>query len=183
MKFVPRRDVTVRYDSNRPRRARSTAQKPGTIQVRRATSRDLSTLMRHRLAMDRELGRGRTEGIVAYARAYRRWTDARIRARHLIPFIALDLDGRSVGSGSIWLREGRPHRGDLHVRVPRIHGIYVQPAARRQGVATALLEAMLEWVRRHGYQRVSLRTTARARALYLQYGFRPTPEMELDCRK
>jgi GNAT superfamily N-acetyltransferase len=132
--------------------------------------------------MERELGRGARKGLPAFERAYRRWLVRGMVSRHVIPFVAINTAGRTVGSGSIWLREDRPHRGNLRVRVPRIHGIYVEPLARRTGVATALLEAMLDWIRRRKYRRVVLRTTTRARTLYYRYGFRPNSEMELDWR-
>jgi GNAT superfamily N-acetyltransferase len=128
--------------------------------------------------MERELGRGGRKGLVPFLRAYRRWMVAGIRSHHFIPFIATDGDGHPVGSGSIWLREDRPHRGNLRILVPRIHGIYVEPAARRRGAATGLLRSMLRWVRRHGYRRVVLQSTAKARALYFRYGFQPKSEME-----
>jgi GNAT superfamily N-acetyltransferase len=145
--------------------------------VRRGTVRDIPLLMRHRLSMQRELRRGSRLGIVAFERDYRSWMSKRMRARRLIPFIAECREGRSVGSGSIWLREDRPHQGVRGGLTPRVHGIYVEPAARRQGVATELLRAMLRWIRAHGYRRANLRSTRRAAALYARYGFRPSSEM------
>jgi GNAT superfamily N-acetyltransferase len=133
--------------------------------------------------MERELGRGGRKGLEAFQTAYRRWMAAGMSSHRLIPFIANDRAGRPVGSGSIWLREDRPHRGNLRLMVPRIHGIYVEPEARRRGAATGLLQAMLRWIRGHGYQRVVLQTTAKARALYARYGFRPKSEMERRWRE
>jgi GNAT superfamily N-acetyltransferase len=170
--------MTARSRSNPDLRVRF--ERPGAprITIRPGTSRDLSTLLRHRIAMERELGRGGRKGLVPFVRAYRRWMAAGIRSHHLIPFIAIDTDRHSVGSGSIWLREDRPHRGNLRVLVPRIHGIYVEPVARRRGAATELLRSMLRWVRRHGYRRVVLQSTSKAKALYSRYGFQPNSEME-----
>ncbi len=132
--------------------------------------------------MERELGRGGTKGLAAFERAYRDWVVERIRSHRLIPFVAVHLDdeGCSVGSGAIWLREDRPHRRNLSVLLPRIHSIYVDPAARRNGVATQLVREMIRWIRGHGYRRVVLRTTARAEALYVALGFRRNSEMECE---
>jgi GNAT superfamily N-acetyltransferase len=173
-----RRLMAARSRSNPGLRGRSSRPNILRIGVRPAALQDLSTLIRHRVAMERELGRGGRKGLVPFVRAYRRWMVAGIRSHHFIPFVATDGDGRPIGSGSIWLREDRPHRGNLSVRIPRIHGIYVEPAARRRGVATGLLRSMLRWVRRHGYRRVVLQTTAKAKALYSRYGFKPKSEME-----
>ena len=129
--------------------------------------------------MERELGRGGRKGLVPFIRAYRRWMVAGVRSHRIIPFVAMDIDRNAIGTGSIWLREDRPHRGNLAIRVPRIHGIYVEPDARRQGAATELLRAMLEWIQRNGYRRVVLQSTSRAREMYLRHGFRSSSEMEL----
>jgi GNAT superfamily N-acetyltransferase len=153
---------------------------PRPFTVRRGTIRDLQILMRHRLAMERELGRGRTEGLADFERAYRRWLAERIRARRLIPFFAVDPGGHPFGSGSIWLRESRPHRGDRRLLIPRVHGVYVEPRARRQGIATRLVEEMLGWARRQGYRRVTLRTTPRAEAIYVRFGFHHISEMQRE---
>lgn len=114
----------------------------------------------------------------AFVREYRRWVWERMRARRLVPFVATDGARRVVASGSVWLREDRPHRGDLRRQSPRLHSVYVEPAARRRGIATLLVRAMLRWIRRHGYRRVVLRTSPRAEALYFVFGFRRIPIME-----
>ena len=58
---------------------------------------------------------------------------------------------------------------------------WVDPAARRQGVADALVAEVLNWSRDHGYPRVELRVTDGndvARRLYLRNGFLPTGDIE-----
>jgi len=54
-------------------------------------------------------------------------------------------------------------------------GLFVAPAARGQGVGTALLDAISQEARKRGYQEVRLDvidTNPRAKALYLHQGFR-----------
>jgi GNAT superfamily N-acetyltransferase len=133
--------------------------------------------------MERELGRGASTGLPAFQRAYSGWLAERIRAGRLVPFIAVNPAGTVLGSGSVWLREDRPHRGDLRTLLPRIHGIYVRPEARRRGVATELVREMLRWIRRQGFRRVGLQTTPRAEAIYARFGFRRRPEMEREWRE
>ena len=58
-----------------------------------------------------------------------------------------------------------------------IHDVYVDEAARRGGVATALLEAAAEWLASRGMPRVVLWTAApneAARRLFERLGFRHT---------
>jgi GNAT superfamily N-acetyltransferase len=58
-----------------------------------------------------------------------------------------------------------------------IHDVAVDEAGRRLGIATALIEAAVEWLRSRGAPRVVLWTADRnvaARRLFEQLGFRPT---------
>ena len=65
-----------------------------------------------------------------------------------------------------------------------IHDLALDPAARRQGAARALLAAALEWLRGRQMRRVMLWTStenAPAQQLFRQAGFRPTMmEMSLE---
>jgi len=58
-----------------------------------------------------------------------------------------------------------------------IHDVVVEEAGRRTGVATALIDAAVEWLRGRGAPRVVLSTAApneAARRLFERLGFRPT---------
>jgi GNAT superfamily N-acetyltransferase len=58
-----------------------------------------------------------------------------------------------------------------------VHDVAVDEAGRRLGIATALIEAAVEWLRSRGAPRVVLWTADRnapARRLFEQLGFRPT---------
>jgi GNAT superfamily N-acetyltransferase len=58
-----------------------------------------------------------------------------------------------------------------------IHDVVVDEAGRRAGMATALIEAAVEWLRSRGAPRVILWTADRnapARRLFERLGFRPT---------
>jgi GNAT superfamily N-acetyltransferase len=67
-----------------------------------------------------------------------------------------------------------------------IHDVFVEPAARREGVATALVEAAAEWLAGRGMPRVMLWTAARneaARRFFERLGFRHTmTEMTREVR-
>jgi GNAT superfamily N-acetyltransferase len=60
-----------------------------------------------------------------------------------------------------------------------VWGVYVEPAARGQGLGGQLVQACLAHLRLHGCGRVRLHTGMRARPLYERLGFAPTDELAL----
>jgi ribosomal protein S18 acetylase RimI-like enzyme len=72
----------------------------------------------------------------------------------------------------------------LRDRAGFIHDVAVDPAARRHGVASALITAALDWVRERGLPRVMLGASpsnTAARAAFARFGFRDTMiEMTLE---
>jgi ribosomal protein S18 acetylase RimI-like enzyme len=59
--------------------------------------------------------------------------------------------------------------------------MWVDPQARRRGVARQLIRAVAEWAREQGCVKVFLfvqESNAAAQRLYLEAGFRPTGDLE-----
>ena len=68
----------------------------------------------------------------------------------------------------------RPVNNPAIGRIGEVHSLYVCPACRRQGVATALLQAMLTAIRQKGVSHVQLKVWAfnePAAAFYKKVGF------------
>jgi len=61
-----------------------------------------------------------------------------------------------------------------------IWGVYVQPAWRRRGVASALVGRAVKALSRAGYSRVYLHATEMGRPVYERAGFVPSNELRLD---
>lgn len=61
-----------------------------------------------------------------------------------------------------------------------INAVYVQPAHRRRGIASVLMQLAIKWARERGCTRVRLRSSDEGRFLYERVGFREGREMELD---
>jgi GNAT superfamily N-acetyltransferase len=57
-----------------------------------------------------------------------------------------------------------------------IQSVVTDPRDRGQGLATAVLEHLLGWLRERGADEVVLRTTPAGASLYLRSGFRPSGE-------
>lgn len=61
-----------------------------------------------------------------------------------------------------------------------VNSVYVVPALRKRGIATALMRAGIGWLRQRGCEIVRLHTSDEARTLYASLGFVPGREMELN---
>jgi GNAT superfamily N-acetyltransferase len=88
-----------------------------------------------------------------------------------------------VSGGGLQVRPLMPRPG--HVRgepEALILSMWTDPAHRRRGLATCVLEAMLDWCRRRGIRRVTLHASAQGRPIYERMGFTQTNEMRLELQ-
>jgi GNAT superfamily N-acetyltransferase len=84
-----------------------------------------------------------------------------------------------MGGGGIVVADWPGYPGEHHAQRVWILNMYTEPAARRWGVATRLLEAMVTWCRTNKFSAVSLHASSAGRALYQAMGFEQTNEMIL----
>lgn len=151
--------------------------------LRPATVRDLPTLVRHRDAMWLEMGRVRPGERDPTSAAYRKWLLARIKRGTLSAFVVTDDDsGAVLASGGVWIQEVQPRPGHPLTMWGYILSVYTEPAARRQGIARAVVDACIRHAQEAGCTRCCLHASDEGRPLYAQLGFEPTAEMWLDLR-
>lgn len=102
----------------------------------------------------------------------RRYWAGRLHRRDQPTFVA-DNGGHLLGSISVDFSRAR----NRHMSIRRwiyVHSLFVLPAARRGGVARALVRHALRWAQRHGAGGAELGMAAanrRARSLYESFGF------------
>lgn len=89
--------------------------------------------------------------------------------------LVAERDGRVIG----YVYAGLEPRSwkELREAAGFVHDIVVEEEGRRLGVATALVEAAVQWLREHGAPRVLLWSAApneQAQRLFGKLGFRPT---------
>ncbi|WP_246466693.1 GNAT family N-acetyltransferase [Allocatelliglobosispora scoriae] len=105
----------------------------------------------------------------AFAELVRRYgLEGRSHVKGGARFLVAVLDGRAVGCGALQATED-PQVGELK-------RMYVQPDARGQGVAAAVLAGVEALGRELGYRSIRLATGLRqpeAMALYEKHGYRP----------
>jgi GNAT superfamily N-acetyltransferase len=148
------------------------------IMVRQAGPDDYRIAAEHYLGMRHDLGwsddalfHGWREKFVAAHRA----ADASGQSRY---FVA-ELDGAAVGTGLAMLR---PSIAAAYVPAPLrgyLAHVFVEPHARRRGVARALTVAALQWLRERGCTNVRLIASDAGRPLYASMGFVQCNEMVL----
>jgi GNAT superfamily N-acetyltransferase len=99
-------------------------------------------------------------------------------ARDGAMFFVAESGDRLIGMGGVY--KLRNHRSEIYGQASAyITSIYVAPEHRRQGIATRITQAAVDWAREHGCVVVRLRASDSGRRVYEALGFTPTDEMEL----
>lgn len=159
--------------SSRPERPPRRASR--RLHVRRMRGRDVEAVVAldaAALVANRELVPLIAAGRVDYWRARRYWA-GRLFQRDQPTFVA-DAGGLLHGALSVDFRRARNRYMPIK-RWSYLHSLFVRPAARRRGVARALIRHALRWAQRRGDGGAELGMAANnfcARALYEGFGFR-----------
>jgi GNAT superfamily N-acetyltransferase len=143
--------------------------------VRLAAAADAAVLARHRVEMFTAMGSVAAGGeeARAIAAATERLLPEAIDAGRWAGWIAEE-DGRVLGGGCavlrpLWPRPGHPEGGTEAYLL----NFFTEPAARRRGVATAVMEACLAWCAGRGIARITLHASDAGRFVYAPLGFVP----------
>lgn len=145
------------------------------LTLRRANAGDLETVLRHRVAMFRDMGMANPEGALEVTRAF--FAKALAEERYHGWFLT---DGeRVVAGGGIVLLEYQPQPAQPQALRPFVVNVWTEAKYRRRGLARRLMEEMIEWARTEGYPALNLHASDAGRALYEELGFVATNEMRL----
>ena len=60
-----------------------------------------------------------------------------------------------------------------------IMDVYCEPASRRRGYATQLVQQVIAWLRERGVHNIKLKPSVAGQRMYEKLGFQPSGEMEL----
>ena len=141
--------------------------------VRVAGLDDLDALVATRVALFRELGRWpAATDEPAFAAACRAAIARGLHEGTGSAWLACDAAGAVCGSAILLEFPRLPTPVDPRDREGYALNVYVAPAARRQGLATALVAAAIAEGSRRGLARIRLHATASGRAVYERLGFR-----------
>jgi GNAT superfamily N-acetyltransferase len=150
--------------------------------IRQATLSDAAVIAHHRVSMFRDMGEVPTQALAAeLLEASQAELAALLRAGSYVGWLAVGAHNEVLAGAGVHIRptlprithEGRVAAGPLPLAV----NVYTEPGSRRRGIARALMQAMMEWAKAQGFDRLLLHASDGARPLYRSLGFAPTNEM------
>jgi GNAT superfamily N-acetyltransferase len=149
--------------------------------LRAAVPADLELLVRHRQRMWEDMGTIRPGADDPSKEAYRAWLRRHL-GHDLEGWIAVD-GNQVLGSGLLWSQEWHPRPAVPRGTIPYLVSVFVEPTARRQGVARAITQAAIDAARAAGHPRMALHASDEGRPLYESLGFAPSKEFWLELGK
>jgi ribosomal protein S18 acetylase RimI-like enzyme len=149
------------------------------VTARALDSGDLELVCRHREAMFREAGRDAAT-LATMTAHFRAWLAPRLADGRYFGFVLIDAEANDALLAGIGLMEidWPPH--PAHPEQDRrgyVLNVYVEPHARRRGLARQLMQLADEEFARRGIRYAILHATEQGRDLYRQLGWGGTTEM------
>jgi GNAT superfamily N-acetyltransferase len=154
--------------------------------IRAVRPGDASAIARQRARMFADLGALAEADIGPLEAATRAQLEPLIDTGEYFGWLAVDEgdggDGIVAGVGA-FLQRLLPRGRDLGVRRQAyVLNVYTEPAHRRRGLSTRLVQETIAWCRAHEVTRVTLHASTLGRPVYERLGFAATNEMRLDVR-
>lgn len=149
-----------------------------SFHVRPATENDIPYLVAYRRAMFESMGYTDVALLDAMCEAMTEYLHHAIPASEYHGWVA-EADGRVIASGGLVIRTFPPSPRNMDGRQGYIMNIYTVPAWRCCGVATAIMNTILDYLRAIGVPVVTLHATPDGRPIYEKLGFQATNEMRL----
>ena len=146
--------------------------------LRRATPGDAALLAQHRAWVWHEVGDWDEALLAPQIPIWSAWFRDALGAGTYVSFV-VEEDGAAIASGSLLIHVAIPRPGFDSDREGRVQSVYVVPAARRRGIARALMDAIIAYARTATLIRLALHPSDEARVLYEQLGFVALDEMGL----
>jgi len=141
--------------------------------VREATLDDADVLVRHRIGMFTDMGL--TLDAPALDAAFRAWLANTMPAGVYRAWVAVADDGTIAGGGGISILPWPPGPSDMGDRIAVAYNVYTEPAHRRHGLATLIMNTIHDWAARHGITSVALNASRDGQPLYESMGYQVTP--------
>ncbi|HOD05671.1 MAG TPA: GNAT family N-acetyltransferase [Anaerolineaceae bacterium] len=150
------------------------------FQVRQALLEDIAALAEYRLQMLINMGRGTPEEIEVLRQPTEAYLAETMPTGEFLGWLA-EADGQVIGIAGVIVRRKPPALKNPKGLEGYILSVFTHPDWRRRGVATALMQAILDYLRAKGIRRACLHASDAGRPVYEKLGFEAvTREMRLD---
>src|SRR6266446_2358599 len=157
------------------------------INLRRATPADAATIGWHRARMFQEMGDVPPHLFEEFWARSRDRLPEQLTTGEYVGWLASAKEepDKIIAGAGVQLRHVLPHpltsqSGEVAIAEGRhaiILNVFTEPEWRRHGVATLLVQRIIEWSREQRLDRLVLHASAEGRALYERLGFIATNEM------
>ena len=145
-----------------------------TYAIRPATAADIPHLVSHREQMFREMGiAAEFEDMRA---AFELWLRHAIPSKTYLAWVAVSASGEVAAGCGLIVIPWPPGPITMDPRCGFVFNVYTAPSHRKQGLARRMMDAMHDWCRSEGIERVVLNASTFGRPLYEGMGYVPTNE-------
>jgi GNAT superfamily N-acetyltransferase len=155
--------------------------------VRRATPADADIIGTHRARMFHDMGEIPDRLFEEFRDRSRERIHEQLVSGEYVGWLASPLDslGKIIAGAGAQLRRVMPHpstgpngeQGIAEGRHAIIINVFTEPEWRRRGIATVLMQQVIDWSRKEQLDRLILHASDDGRALYEKLGFALTNEM------
>jgi GNAT superfamily N-acetyltransferase len=155
-------------------------------EIRIATVGDIPVIAEHRVRMFSEMKLLAPEESPAMIEQTVRFLERAIPSSEYVGWLAVDADDPRVVAGGAGLQQRTvlpfPFGNGGGVgsgREALVINVYTEPHFRRLGLARRMMEALIDWSRAAGIERIALHASPDGRPLYESLGFITTNELRL----
>lgn len=151
-----------------------------TYSIRPATVGDIPHVITHRERMFHDMNiPARFEQMAPATEA---WLRTAIPSLTYLGWLVVTDAGTVAGGGGLIVIPWPPGPMTMDPRCGFVFNVYIEPAHRRQGLARRLMDAMHDWCRAEGIERIVLNASTFGQPLYEQMGYIVTNEPMMRMR-
>jgi ribosomal protein S18 acetylase RimI-like enzyme len=149
---------------------------------RRATLEDVASLVSLRLAFFAEISGGMESDPLLHE-SLAEYFSRTIPSNEFVGFLGV-ADSAIIATSGIVFHHHPPSNRNPSGREAYIMNMYTAPAFRRRGIASRLLQMLIDHARQNDCGKVSMHALPKGRSIYLNAGFMPIEtELRMDLRR
>ena len=151
-----------------------------TYAIRPATIADIAHIVSHREKMFRDMHLS-----AAYddmAPAFELWLRHALPAKAYQGWMAVTENGEVAGGAGLIVMPWPPGPISLDPRCGFVFNVYTEPAHRKHGLARRMMDAIHDYCRAEGIERMALNASSFGESLYRKMGYVPTNEVMMRLK-